>query len=156
MLKIIIKLFRLLAVILFILLLSIFLYQKGWLKKHPLQNQIQLIQDKEIANLQDLLNSFKEDKDLNLELSELSTSAGQQIKSTAEKAIEAGKFAQEFMSESIQSNEESEKNLGEKAFEYGQYIYCKAVVDDWEQKLDENEASTESSLKEAKEEDKLD
>ena len=128
---------KLIIIVLILLAISIFLYQKGWLKTHPLQAQINQYQDGEINSWQDLVNSFHSDQKLNLELNELSTNAGEQIKSSAQKAIEAGKFAQEFVSESVKTNESNDKNLGERAFEYGQYVYCKAVVDDWEAKTNE-------------------
>ncbi len=128
---------KLIIIVLILLAISIFLYQKGWLKTHPLQAQINQYQDGEINSWQDLINSFQSDQTLNLELNELSTNAGEQIKTSAQKAIEAGKFAQEFVSESVQTNESTDQNLGERAFEYGQYVYCQAVVDDWEAKTNE-------------------
>jgi predicted PurR-regulated permease PerM len=135
--KLIAKLIKVLIILLIILALSIFLYYQGWLKSHPLQAQINQFQEGKIRNWQDFINSFKKEEGLNLQLNELSTSAGEQIKISAQKAIEAGKVAQEFVSESIQTDESSEKNLGERAFEYGQYVYCKAVVEDWEEKINE-------------------
>lgn len=136
--KLLRKLIKIIIIVLIILAISIFLYQKGWLKSHPLQAQIKQFQDGKIKSWQDILNSFKKEENLNLQLNELSNSAGEQIRTSAQKAVEAGKVAQEFVSESIQTDESTEKNLGEKAFEYGQYVYCKAVVDDWEQKPKEN------------------
>jgi len=153
--KLLNKLIKLLIIFLIILALSIFLYQKGWLKNHPLQAQINQFQEGKIKSWQDLLNSFKTDQELNIELNELSSSAGEQIKASAEKAIEAGKVAQEFVSGSIQTDESTEKNLGEKAFEYGQYVYCKAVVDDWEQNLNETEAKSEENVVEESENSEL-
>jgi len=135
------RLFQLFILTLVVLVISIYLYQKGWLKSHPFEAQIKQFQDGKINSWQDLVNSFQKEEELNLQLNELSSNAGEQIKSTAQKALEAGKVAQEFVAGSIQTDESSEKNLGEKAFEYGQYVYCKAVVDDWEQRLELNEVS---------------
>lgn len=135
--KLLSKLIKLIIIALIILAISIFLYHQGWLKTHPLQAQINQFKDGKIKSWQDLINSFQSDQELNIELNELSTNAGEQIKSSAQKALEAGKFAQEFVSESVQINESTDQNLGERAFEYGQYVYCKAVVDDWEKTIEE-------------------
>ncbi len=151
MIKLIIKLIKLLIIILILLALSAFAYQKGLLKNHPLQAQIEKFQSGKIQNWQDFINSFQNQEELNLQLNKLSGDAGEQIKISAQKALEAGKVAQEFVSESIQTNELEEKKLGEKAFEYGQYIYCKAVVDDWQQKsVEKNLEKEKSSLDEDK------
>jgi len=150
--KLIAKLIKIFIILLIILALSVFLYHKGWLKSHPLQAQINQFQEGKIKNWQDLLNSFKTDQELDIELNELSSSAGEQIKASAQKAIEAGKVAQEFVSESIQTDESSDKNLGEKAFEYGQYVYCRAVVDDWEQRPNDGEEKEEENITEQSEE----
>lgn len=136
-----------------LLVLSLFLYQKGWLKSHPLQAQLAQFQEGKIKSPADFINSFKKEDELNLELDQLSNNAGEQIKITTQKAIEAGKVAQEFISGSIKTDESSDKNLGEKAFEYGQYVYCRAVVDDWEQKLEENNSSTEAQEAETQDAD---
>ena len=148
--RLLLKIIQLLIFLLIILAISIFLYQKGWLKNHPLEAQIKRFQDGKINSWQDIVNSLQKEEELNLQLNELSSNAGEQIKATAQKAIEAGKVAQEFVAESIQTDELSEKNLGEKAFEYGQYVYCKAVVDDWEQRTEESKTNEESSLEETK------
>lgn len=150
--KLLSKLIKLIIIALIILAISIFLYHWGWLKAHPLQAQINQFKDGKIKSWQDLINSFQSDQELNLELNELSNNAGEQIKSSAQKALEAGKFAQEFVSESVQTDESTDKNLGERAFEYGQYVYCKAVVDDWEKRVDENEVNNEKNTAEETEE----
>jgi hypothetical protein len=139
MIKFFFKIIKLVIFILILLTLSIFAYQKGWLKAHPLNTQIEKFQSGKIKNGQELFSSFQNQEKVNLQLNELSSDAGEQIKVTAEKALEAGKVAQEFMSESVQTDESEDKKLGEKAFEYGQYIYCKAVVDDWEQRTKNND-----------------
>lgn len=150
MFKLLFKLLKVLIILLLLLALSIFFYQKGWLKSHPLQAQIVQFQDGKIKNLSDFVDSFKKEDELNLQLNQLSTNAGEQIKMTTQKALEAGKVAQEFVTSSIQTDESSEKNLGEKAFEYGQYIYCRAVVDDWEQKA--KDSNIEETQQESNEE----
>jgi hypothetical protein len=151
--KLIRKLISLIFVAFLILTVSIFLYYKGWLKTHPLQAQINQFKEGKIKNWNDLINSFQSDQELNLELNELSTNAGEQIRTSAQKAIDAGKFAQEFVSESIQTDESTDKNLGERAFEYGQYVYCKAVVDDWEKQIDTKEMDNEENIVEENKEE---
>ena len=142
--KLLSNFFKILLVCVLLLVLSLFLYQKGWLKSHPLQAQLAQFQEGKIKSPADFINSFKKEDELNLELDQLSSNAGEQIKITTQKAIEAGKVAQEFISGSIKTDESSDKNLGEKAFEYGQYVYCRAVVDDWEQQLEKNNSATET------------
>jgi hypothetical protein len=148
MIKLLVKTIKLLIFILILLALSIFAYQKGWLKQHPLQAQIEKFEAGEVKNWKDLLDSFKNKEKLNLQLNELSTDAGEQIKISSQKALEAGKVAQDFVSESIQTDDSAEKKLSEKAFEYGQYIYCKAVVEDWEQKESNINPETKEDLSE--------
>ncbi|NLG06639.1 MAG: hypothetical protein GX559_03000 [Candidatus Pacebacteria bacterium] len=153
MIKLLSKLFKILLICVVLLAISLFLYQKGWLKNHPLQAQLAQFQEGKIKSPADFINSFKKEDELNLELDQLSSNAGEQIKITTQKAIEAGKVAQEFISGSIKTDESSDKNLGEKAFEYGQYVYCRAVIDDWEQKLEENNSSTEAQEAETQDTD---
>lgn len=142
--KLLSNFFKILLVCVLLLVLSLFLYQKGWLKSHPLQAQLAQFQEGKIKSPADFINSFKKKDELNLELDQLSSNAGEQIKITTQKAIEAGKVAQEFIAGSIKTDESSDKNLGEKAFEYGQYVYCRAVVDDWEQQLEKNNSASET------------
>ena len=142
--KLLSNFFKILLVCVLLLVISLFLYQKGWLKSHPLQAQLAQFQEGKIKSPADFINSFKKKDELNLELDQLSSNAGEQIKITTQKAIEAGKVAQEFIAGSIKTDESSDKNLGEKAFEYGQYVYCKAVVDDWEQQLEKNNSASET------------
>jgi hypothetical protein len=55
-----------------------------------------------------------------------------QIQILAEKAKEAGSVAQDFVEKSVQTEDTSSKNISEKAFEYGRYIYCQEVVKQYE------------------------
>jgi len=55
-----------------------------------------------------------------------------QIKVLTEKAKEAGEVAQDFVETVVQVDQEKDKNLSEKAFEYGRYIYCQEVVKQYE------------------------
>ena len=112
---------------------SIFAYQKGWLKQHPFSQQIEAWQEEGLENLdlKQLFQATKDDKNVNL--NELSNDAGDQIKVLSERALEAGQVAKDFVEGSVKVDEsaQDDKKISEKAFEYGQYIYCQAVVDDW-------------------------
>ncbi len=55
-----------------------------------------------------------------------------QVKILAEKAKEAGSVAQGFVQEVVKEDKDSDKNISEKAFEYGKYIYCQEVVKQYE------------------------
>ena len=55
-----------------------------------------------------------------------------QAKILAEKAKEAGSVAQDFVETVVQVDQEKDKNISEKAFEYGRYIYCQEVVKQYE------------------------
>lgn len=55
-----------------------------------------------------------------------------QIKTLTQKAKEAGAVGQEFVQEIVKVDENSEKNISEKAFDYGRYIYCQEVVKQYE------------------------
>lgn len=55
-----------------------------------------------------------------------------QIQILAEKAKEAGEVGREFVQEIVKVDEGGEKNISEKAFDYGRYIYCQEVVKQYE------------------------
>jgi len=55
-----------------------------------------------------------------------------QIQILAEKAKQAGGIAQEFVEEVVKIDQDENKNISEKAFEYGRYIYCQEVVKQYE------------------------
>jgi len=146
MIKLLIKILRLLFVLIIVVAASGFAYHLGWLKSHPLAAQINRFKDAPPNSWSDLKNVWQgkdgdtaetENSSLKLsleqvKLDELSQNAGDQIKLMSERALEAGKVAKDFVAGSVEVDEKSEKNLSERAFEYGQYIYCKAVVDNWE------------------------
>lgn len=151
MIKLLIKLLRLLLVLIIVVAASGFAYHFGWLKAHPLAAQIQRLQHVQLKNWEDVKNvwqgtdsneaSIIESKfafdQANLE--KLSSNAGEQIKVMSERALEAGKVAKDFVAGSVQMDENEDKKLSERAFEYGQYIYCKAVVNDWEKQENNND-----------------
>lgn len=56
-----------------------------------------------------------------------------QIKILADKAKEAGGVAQGFVEEVVQEDKSDQRNVSEKAFDYGKYIYCQEVVRQYEQ-----------------------
>ncbi len=55
-----------------------------------------------------------------------------EISVLAEKAKTAGGVAQEFVQDAVKVKETDDKNISEKAFEYGRYIYCQEVVKQYE------------------------
>ena len=55
-----------------------------------------------------------------------------QIKILAEKAKDAGDVAQGFVEQAVKVDEDKDKNISEKAIEYGKYIYCQEVVKQYE------------------------
>ena len=69
-----------------------------------------------------------------------------QIQILANKAKEAGSVAQEFVEEVVQVDESSDKNVSEKAFDYGRYIYCQEVVKQYEVAHNSSEATDSSSM----------
>jgi hypothetical protein len=82
-------------------------------------------------------------KDAKLELSEINYSQEdleklgadglKQVKTLTDKAKDVGEIAQDFVEEVVQVDaSDSSKNVSEKAFEYGRYIYCQEVVKQYE------------------------
>lgn len=117
--------------------LTIFAYKfaknKGWLNnqifskiEESLPNSITLPWKKDEKLELDQINFSQED------LQNLGENGLTQVKVLAEKAKEAGSIAQEFVQEAVKVDENSEKNISEKAFEYGKYIYCQEVVKQYE------------------------
>jgi len=66
------------------------------------------------------------------DLEKLGADGLSQIQILANKAKEAGGVAQDFVEEAVKVDESSDKNISEKAFEYGRYIYCQEVVKQYE------------------------
>lgn len=82
-------------------------------------------------------------KDAKLELGEINYSQEyleklgedglKQVQTLADKAKDVGAAAQNFVEEVVQVDaSDSSKNVSEKAFEYGRYIYCQEVVKQYE------------------------
>ena len=66
------------------------------------------------------------------DLEKLGTDGLTQIQILADKAKEAGGVAQDFVEDVVKVDESSDKNISEKAFDYGRYIYCQEVVKQYE------------------------
>ncbi len=61
--------------------------------------------------------------------------ANKQLETLTTRAEEVNEHITKVLGDSVQVNEEEkEKNLSEKAFDYGRYLYCKQVVDEFEKK----------------------
>ena len=128
---------RKLFIVLFSLLLLFIAYRfaraKGWLA-----NEIFSQMEDKLPKTVSL--PWQKDKDLELkqldfkqkDLEKIGEDGLSQIKILTEKAKEAGTVTQSFVEEVVQEDTESEKNISEKAFEYGRYIYCQEVVKQYE------------------------
>lgn len=90
------------------------------IKKIPLQN---------LAFLQ-----AKKNQTNNENLNKISQDVEEQAKILGQRAQETGQHVQQVLGTSIKVNEteSGKKPLSTQALEYGRYIYCKSVVDDWE------------------------
>ena len=134
MFKILRKIVFFLLIILVLIGFSLFAYQKGWLKNHPLKNTKIDLQNFKIK---------KDDGKIKIEGIEFSQADMEnigedglkQIKTLSEKAASAGAVTQSFVQEAIQVDDDENKNISEKAFEYGRYIYCKEVVKEYESRF---------------------
>jgi hypothetical protein len=71
--------------------------------------------------------------ELNMDLEKLGNDGLNQVQILASQAKDAGSVAQEFVQEVVKVDENKDKNLSEKAFEYGRYIYCQEVVKQYEE-----------------------
>lgn len=68
------------------------------------------------------------------DISQLGENGMAEVKTLAEKAKEAGGVAQDFVQGAVKEDKGNEKNISEKALEYGKYIYCQEVVKQYETK----------------------
>lgn len=66
------------------------------------------------------------------DLEKLGADGLSQIQILANKAKEAGGVAQDFVEDVVKVDKSSDKNISEKAFDYGRYIYCQEVVKQYE------------------------
>lgn len=123
---------RKLLIILVTALLLFFAYKfaksQGWLPS----NVFSQIEEK----MPDQINlPWQKDQEFNFEkqdFEKLGEEGLSQIKTLAQKAKEAGTVGQEFVQEIVKVDENNEKNISEKAFDYGRYIYCQEVVKQYE------------------------
>ena len=72
-------------------------------------------------------NSFSQE-----DINKLGENGMAQVKILAEKAKEAGNIAQDFVQGAVKEDKGNDKNISEKALEYGKYIYCQEVVKQYE------------------------
>lgn len=70
------------------------------------------------------------------DLEKLGAEGTAQVKILAERAKTAGSITQEFLSENVKIDHGGDKNLSEKAFEYGRYLYCQEVIKQFETQRD--------------------
>lgn len=134
MFKILRKIVFFLLIVLVLIGLSLFAYQKGWLKKHPLKNTKIDLQSFKIKKDDGKIKIEGIEFD-QAELENIGEDGLKQIKTLSEKAASAGSVTQSFVQEAIQVDNNEDKNISEKAFEYGRYIYCKEVVKEYESRF---------------------
>lgn len=72
------------------------------------------------------------------------TDAGSQFKILGERAGEITQHSQNVLGKSIQKNEKEATPLHESALEYGKYIYCKQVVDLYEEEANQATDTSDS------------
>lgn len=71
------------------------------------------------------------------QLAPISDEANSQLEILSQRAQNVASQSQQVLGETIKVNEgdsNNDKPTHEKAFEYGRYIYCKQVVEDYEEK----------------------
>lgn len=110
-----------------------FARNKGWLSNKIFSQMEAALPDK--VNLpwqKDKELTFDQIKFSQEDLDKLGQNGLSQIKILAEKAKDAGGVAQGFVEEAVKVDENKDKNISEKAFEYGKYIYCQEVVKQYE------------------------
>lgn len=66
------------------------------------------------------------------DFSELTQSAQQQIQSAVTQAIQTTQTSQNILGEYIEATPQEDQALHQKAFEYGRYLYCQQVVEEWQ------------------------
>lgn len=128
---------RKLVVTIFALLLIFGIYKfakaKNWLPSHVfskieniIPNKIILPWNKDQEIKLDKIKFSQEDVD------KIGKDGLTQIQILGNKAKEAGTIAQDFVQEVVKVDENTDKNISEKAFDYGRYIYCQEVVKQYE------------------------
>lgn len=104
------KIITTVAVILALLYAIYFAGTQGWLKNTPLKNL-----DYEKFNI-------------------LRPESLDQTKILTDRAKETGEHVQQILGDKVEVDEEQKKkSMHEKTIEYARYLYCKQVVEDWEQ-----------------------
>ncbi len=62
----------------------------------------------------------------------ISSDIQDQSKILSERAKETSSHVQQVLGTNIEVNEQEKQPVHQKAFDYGRYLYCKAVVEEWE------------------------
>ena len=68
------------------------------------------------------------------EINTLQGNIGEQFSVLSSRAQELGGHVQNVLGNSVQVDKQSEQSLQQKAIDYGQYLYCKQVVESYEAK----------------------
>ena len=69
-----------------------------------------------------------------------------QLSTLSSRAKEIGEYAQNAFNSGVKVDEENQTPLHERAIEYGQYIYCKQVIEDFEKNQSELKVESETNI----------
>lgn len=106
---------------------------KNWLPSHVFSQIEKIIPEKiTLPWNKDKEIRFDEIKFSQEDVDKIGADGMSQIQILGNKAKEAGEVAQDFVQEVVKVDENTDKNISEKAFEYGRYIYCQEVVKQYE------------------------
>lgn len=121
----------------FVLLLIFGVYKfakaKNWLPSHIFSKVEEALPDK-------ITLPWNKEKEIKIEgikfsqedIDKIGEDGMSQIQILGNKAKEAGEVAQDFVQEVVKVDENTDKNISEKAFDYGRYIYCQEIVKQYE------------------------
>lgn len=123
--------------IVFVLLLIFGIYKfakaKNWLLSSIFSKVEEIIPDKiTLPWNREKEIKFEEMKFSQEDIDKIGEDGMSQIQILGNKAKEAGEVAQDFVQEVVTVDENTDKNISEKAFDYGKYIYCQEVVKQYE------------------------
>lgn len=126
--------------VLFWIITALLVIGGGYFAYHYWQNET--LPEFSAGSIENLSGSVAGDS---IDLGEISQNAGSQFSTFTERAAKVGTHTRDFFSTAIQPNvadptgSDSAKPLHESAMEYGQYMYCKQVVDSYEALQEKNQ-----------------
>lgn len=123
---------RLLFLILIIVILATGIYwasQNNYLQNASLNKVADFFTNNKILKK---LPFNKQDEDNNWQ--KIGSDIQNQTKILSERAKETSSHVQQILGTNIEVNEQEKQPIHQKTFDYGRYLYCKAVVEEWEEK----------------------